>query len=91
MLSNIPAEGAVAVVKTTRSDKDKADGQPGTKADQVRMGRQAKQNCVLILQTGMDPDDVDGKLIAPARAIPLYRSCCQMCSRRESSSTLLAL
>jgi hypothetical protein len=30
------------------------------------MGRQAKQNGVLILQPGMDPDEVDGKLLATA-------------------------
>jgi hypothetical protein len=40
----------------------------------------------------MDPDDVDGKLLlAPARAIRLCRSCCQMFSRRESTLLFIVL
>jgi hypothetical protein len=54
VLSNIPAEGAAAVVKNSEVGRiriKKGDGQPGTKAERVRMGRQAKQNGVLILQS----------------------------------------
>ncbi|CAL5030152.1 unnamed protein product [Urochloa decumbens] len=76
------AEGGAAVVKTPRSDtdKDKDDGPSGTKAEQVRMGRQEQNGVLILLQSAWML--MSGRQAAPmpARAIPLYRSCCRTSS-----------